>query len=768
MIDALGPADDEFGPEHYPVPDGGDFAYPDAADDIGGTMPEAGDLLPDEPPYDNTAGDGEVNLSAAEEPVYSDEPDRPVPKRESEQLPEQTSEVRWYEGQEEPIQYDELDPLPVRHASAEEPEATQPVPPVATPQVLGGLSITNVDSHSSEQPDPDQDIPPSADSTEPRQPEPDRPVPKRESEQLPEQTSEVRWYEGQEESAGDVVASPQPSSDRAEEVGGGERDSARADSEVAEADESHPYATEPPSTFEAESAAVSEPAEATSEPTQEAPASKRGYTPYVQPYGPDKRDLITEDALWAGPDQTWGTLEISDPLSPVELARIDGPSTDVASSVGLPALSLEEAQGGGVEDDENLIAAYAGGEVLVYETDSGTMAEIYLSDRVVTVYMVRNPSSGVSRFTEIIIRGEEWERIETLHLRPDPASIGGPSNQSYIVTVGSSGRELDDRPQGPQLALSLAEDLRGDRRVSEDYGYANTSGLGATGNLARAIRAMVLDYTEASIAQFLRDEPVLALFSGVPFPAPAQSSLARRLAARIRGWGLRIHRESLQESDVAYPITLGRGYVKTELLSESQADELAPAMFGLVVAAYSNQFEGAGRPLPEGIFAAKYNNPDAIEQLRHDMIPRNFQRDGSYYGIRDPENPNRLISMLKILPGEHVEERFSGMVGIAEILTDPEHQGRSYAASLLHTYLKYHADQNVRVMLESFAGNEVNEWYRRLGFVDEHASEDFQLDSEHALPMRYMVTPEGFTVADMVRILESRYPALANAVRKRS
>lgn len=217
---------------------------------------------------------------------------------------------------------------------------------------------------------------------------------------------------------------------------------------------------------------------------------------------------------------------------------------------------------------------------------------------------------------------------------------------------------------------------------------------------------------------------------------------------------------------VAYPAMrdprLHAGHVIVEPLDEPQAQELAPEMLDLIVAAYSRQFEGPGGPLRPGTFADYYNSrdPSVVRRARSEMIPPIFAQGGNYSAIFDPRGS--LIASLKARPNINVppddaEARFNGMAELGEILVNPRHQNRLLGTILLHAYFGYQeVPTDARVMLSAFEDNtEINAWYLRLRFRREAPAGEFRLGN---LPMRYYVTPEGVGVASIVRYLENQHP----------
>jgi RimJ/RimL family protein N-acetyltransferase len=103
--------------------------------------------------------------------------------------------------------------------------------------------------------------------------------------------------------------------------------------------------------------------------------------------------------------------------------------------------------------------------------------------------------------------------------------------------------------------------------------------------------------------------------------------------------------------------------------------------------------------MPRGALAARYNTDEADERFSQKVIPNVYKHGGAYAVIREPSNQNRLVSVLKMTPGEHIEKRFSGMLGIGEILTASDHQGKGAATTILHAYLKFAAPQHQEARL---------------------------------------------------------------------
>lgn len=194
-----------------------------------------------------------------------------------------------------------------------------------------------------------------------------------------------------------------------------------------------------------------------------------------------------------------------------------------------------------------------------------------------------------------------------------------------------------------------------------------------------------------------------------------------------------------------------------EKLDVENARALVPGFLSLIVSAYPSVLEGAGRPLPAGLFALQYDNAVALDRFRQTVVPSVFQRGGGYSVIR---RNGAVLASLKTLPGSAVEDRFSGMLAIAEILTDPVWQRRGLGAALLHAELKQHEAPQARLVLDSFIGSPINSWYQRLGFVAEQPSGALALPFGYALPTEYMVTPAGLTANSLAAQLEESYPAL--------
>jgi GNAT superfamily N-acetyltransferase len=214
---------------------------------------------------------------------------------------------------------------------------------------------------------------------------------------------------------------------------------------------------------------------------------------------------------------------------------------------------------------------------------------------------------------------------------------------------------------------------------------------------------------------------------------------------------------------ITYPeLQIGTSPTTVELLEGDQACSLTGGILGLIVKSYGAQFEGDGNLLPFGALAARYNTDEAAERFSQEVIPKVYDHGGAYAVIREPSDQNRLVSVLKMLPGQHIEERFSGMLGVGEILTAPEHQAKGMGAAILHAYLKFAAPQyqEARLVLDAFIGNPVNAWYQDMGFVYEEPSGSTELGPGLKLLTQYMVTPENIVASGIVEYLENRQPIL--------
>ncbi len=213
---------------------------------------------------------------------------------------------------------------------------------------------------------------------------------------------------------------------------------------------------------------------------------------------------------------------------------------------------------------------------------------------------------------------------------------------------------------------------------------------------------------------------------------------------------------------IVYPeLRIGASPIAVEFLQQEQACSLAGSILELIVNSYGAQFEGGSNPLPHGTFAAKYDTNEAVERFSQKVIPGVYERGGGYAVIREPSGQT-LMSSLKILPGEQVEERFAGMLGIAEILTAPRHQGKGLGTAILHAYLKFAAPQyeGARLMLDAFIDSPVNTWYQAMGFAYEEPSGSLELGPELALPTQYMVSQENISVSGLTKYLETKRPVL--------
>lgn len=214
-------------------------------------------------------------------------------------------------------------------------------------------------------------------------------------------------------------------------------------------------------------------------------------------------------------------------------------------------------------------------------------------------------------------------------------------------------------------------------------------------------------------------------------------------------------------------LPLGDTQTVVEALTPDAAVELAPAVLRLIVASYSRHFEGPGKPLPHGVWRARYGTAAQEKRFRKHVIPGVFKRRGGYWAIREPADDSQLVGVLKTLPGEAIKvngRRFDGMVGIAEVITAPEYQGYGYGAALLHAHLRDPDIQEARVMLDAFDNSSINDWYGSLGFQEEESSGELELGNGYALPTHYWVTPEDIVVRTIVQRLEERRPALRSAI----
>lgn len=202
--------------------------------------------------------------------------------------------------------------------------------------------------------------------------------------------------------------------------------------------------------------------------------------------------------------------------------------------------------------------------------------------------------------------------------------------------------------------------------------------------------------------------------------------------------------------------------VQVEQFKPSRAVNLVPQILKLIVAAYGNQFEGQNKPLPTGTFAQEYSQGTAQARFEQRTVPGVYARGGKYFGITVP-GTDSLAGILKILPGEAIEERFKGMLGIAEILVDPKYQRNALGSTMLHAYLTSESTPpDARLMLDAFTDNPVNTWYKRLRFAVEKPSGVLRL-GEHALSTQYMVTL-GATATNVVSLLEANRPALTTNI----
>ena len=223
---------------------------------------------------------------------------------------------------------------------------------------------------------------------------------------------------------------------------------------------------------------------------------------------------------------------------------------------------------------------------------------------------------------------------------------------------------------------------------------------------------------------------------------------------------------------VEYPnVEVDARSIYVETLSKPKARALAPQLYGLIVRSYSPQFEGNGKPLPSGTFAARYGLDHLDSEARaqrlaqfDDRIKRHYRRGGSYHAVHHPTQAGRVIGSLKVLPGHKVEKRFAGYFGLAEILVDPEVQGRGVGAALLHAGITVGSQHEVRpnqpAMLDAFDGSSVNNWYVNLRFQPEQPSGELRLDDDHALPTTYYATAPGITLMGVAFALQQKHPQL--------
>lgn len=237
---------------------------------------------------------------------------------------------------------------------------------------------------------------------------------------------------------------------------------------------------------------------------------------------------------------------------------------------------------------------------------------------------------------------------------------------------------------------------------------------------------------------------------------------------------------------VLYPdLLINDQPIQVEQLTLERAKAVADGILGLVVSAYSKQFEGQRRgalTLREGIFRRQYGTPAAHRRFVTDRIPRVYDRDGSYYGIFAPPHVHspeasdpRLLASLKMLPGPTSAVASMGDEAtpknrqhLAEILTDPAYQGRRLGSALLHAHATLMPDMGPTdaqegMFLEAFTGSPVNGWYEELGFVDGAATSPLVLGPWYArrkLPQHYMAHE---AAPDVLRAtLEQRVPLLAH------
>jgi GNAT superfamily N-acetyltransferase len=205
----------------------------------------------------------------------------------------------------------------------------------------------------------------------------------------------------------------------------------------------------------------------------------------------------------------------------------------------------------------------------------------------------------------------------------------------------------------------------------------------------------------------------------------------------------------------------GRPSLIVDQLSQQQAVALAPKFLQLIVGAYHKQFEGTGKPLPDGVFEAMYGNRAAVKRWRQEVIPGVFRRGGGYSVAYVGDT---IVGSLKTLPGDAIgPRRFRGKVGIAEVLVDPTRQRQGTGAALLHACFSNADNPKAGAMLDAFVGSSVNTWYRKLGFKPEQLSDPLELskgDQEYVLPCQYYVSERRLTVAGIAERLESSHAVL--------
>jgi GNAT superfamily N-acetyltransferase len=210
-----------------------------------------------------------------------------------------------------------------------------------------------------------------------------------------------------------------------------------------------------------------------------------------------------------------------------------------------------------------------------------------------------------------------------------------------------------------------------------------------------------------------------------------------------------------------------------EELSQNQAVALTSQILDVTVAGYSKQFEGSGKPLPEGTFAARYLTPATQERFRSERIPHVYDAGGSYYVVRKPaqgpgEEP-QLVSYLKDMPApEAYGGRYPGQQALAEVVTRPEYWGEGLASAALYArYSQFDARSDKPVALEAFydsdrsgrasgSGRSINDWYRQLSFRADHIAgpaDALEFEGGLALPCYYMTTEEGLTASGIANQL---------------
>lgn len=193
--------------------------------------------------------------------------------------------------------------------------------------------------------------------------------------------------------------------------------------------------------------------------------------------------------------------------------------------------------------------------------------------------------------------------------------------------------------------------------------------------------------------------------------------------------------------------------VSVESLDLNTARALAPQFLGLIVDAYSNQFEqGPDKRIPQGTFQAIYGNWQAIVRFRDTKIPSVYDRGGGYYVIRHPRKSQKLLGTLKALPGAAVEPRFKGRFGLAELLVAPNCQRKGLGAALFQAYLSQQEPSQPGVIDALQWNPRVTKWFRRLEFRPEYTSDKLVLENEgksYVLPCQYYVTKKDITAGSL-------------------